>query len=90
MTILAATRKASQALALAVAARFFQAHAMVPIVRLQSISSDVRELAAVALAEGHGNVARLVADFDNGANRFDAPGEALFAAKVGETGGRCP
>jgi GNAT superfamily N-acetyltransferase len=34
--------------------------------------------------EGYGMVARLLAEYRSGANRFDAPGEALFACLAGD------
>ncbi|MGE3965806.1 MAG: GNAT family N-acetyltransferase [Planctomycetota bacterium] len=51
----------------------------------------VTELSAEAMAplmqeakrDGHGFVERLLREWDSGANRFDAPGEALFAKMQG-------
>lgn len=48
--------------------------------RLAELPEGVGELAERAAAEGHQNISTLVSEFLSGSNRFQAPGEALFAA----------
>ena len=47
--------------------------------QIRDLPPGLDELARAATDEGHQHVARLIGDFKTGANRFDAPGEALFA-----------
>lgn len=47
------------------------------------LPEDIDSLADTAGDEGHAIVARLAADFRSGENRFDAPGEGLWEARVG-------
>ena len=48
--------------------------------RIQSVDSyDWTEILEASLSEGHRMVNRLLTDFRTGANRFDLPGEVLFA-----------
>ena len=48
--------------------------------RIQSVDSyDWTEILEASLSEGHRMVNRLLTDFRAGANRFDLPGEVLFA-----------
>jgi GNAT superfamily N-acetyltransferase len=44
-------------------------------------SSDIESLVAESEMEGWRFVRQLVSDFASGANRFDGPGETLFAAR---------
>ena len=57
------------------------------MIQLVRIFDDLPEgfdiLRAEAAAEGHQHMARLAADFESGAQRFDRDGEALLAAFVG-------
>lgn len=43
-------------------------------------TDELRHLAIEAAREGFGHLDRLVSDYADGSNRFDAPGEALFIA----------
>src|SRR4051812_20927661 len=49
-----------------------------------ALPPDVERLAAEAREEGFHHVERLVAEWEAGLNRFDAPGEALFVARNGD------
>ncbi len=51
------------------------------IIKVTELPKGMASLAAVAHAEGYGMLDRLMVDFNTGANRFDLPGEALFAAE---------
>jgi GNAT superfamily N-acetyltransferase len=56
----------------------------VDIVRLRELPPDrLAELVAEAEQAGHRFPRRLVEEWDSGANRFDGPGEVLFAAVAG-------
>lgn len=56
----------------------------IAVVRLERLPADrLAELVAESEAEGLRFVRRLVSDWEAGANRFDRPGEALFAALAG-------
>jgi len=49
------------------------------MIEIKNVDSyDWVELMACCQNEGFGMVSRLLADFEQGANRFDEPGEALF------------
>ena len=48
--------------------------------RLHEIPESVHSLAEIASAEGHNNVLTLLQEYESGLNRFNKPGEALFAA----------
>jgi GNAT superfamily N-acetyltransferase len=47
---------------------------------VDELPAEADELAAIARAEGFGMLDRLIADWDDGSNRFDAPGELVLAA----------
>ena len=50
--------------------------------RVAVLPAQINVLAALACAEGHGHVDRLIQDFASGNNRFDGRGEALFVATI--------
>jgi len=53
--------------------------------RIQAVDPyDWMEILRASREEGHRMVERLLNDFRSGANRFDQPGEALFAHLAGE------
>lgn len=52
--------------------------------RINALPDDIDGLLVQSIDEGFNFVRRLIADFDTGKNRFDQPGEALFAALDGE------
>jgi GNAT superfamily N-acetyltransferase len=43
------------------------------------LPSGIHDLACLARDSGHHHLDRLITEFETGANRFDKPGEALFA-----------
>lgn len=45
---------------------------------------DWTDILRASLAEGHNMIARLLADFRGGVNRFDVPGEVLYAHLSGQ------
>lgn len=49
------------------------------------VSKEIRNLAAIAEADGHRNINTLISEFETGVNCFDKPGEALFGAYNGTT-----
>jgi GNAT superfamily N-acetyltransferase len=49
---------------------------------VERLPAGIGDLEREATAEGHRNMARLVADWHSGTVRFDRPGEALIAAQV--------
>jgi len=49
-------------------------------VRLNDLPASLGDLAADAEREGHRFLGRLTREWESGLNRFDRPGEALFAA----------
>lgn len=51
---------------------------------LHEISEDIHKLAGIAKDEGHNNIRTLVLEYESGQNRFQKPGEALFAAYENE------
>ncbi|MCP3974740.1 MAG: GNAT family N-acetyltransferase [bacterium] len=55
------------------------------VVRVFDLPAGYAELRAESVAEGYGHLQRLEVDWADGTNRFDEPGEALFAAFVGDT-----
>jgi GNAT superfamily N-acetyltransferase len=56
----------------------------IDLARVAEFSSDhLTELVAESERDGWRHVRRLVEEWESGANRFDGPGEALFAARVG-------
>ena len=50
---------------------------------IAALPDDIRGLLETSEAEGHTLVRRLVEEWDDGSNRFDAPGEAIVEARVG-------
>jgi len=64
---------------------------MATIVRITDLKLDaLRELRVESLQEGFSFIERLCAEWISGANRFDAPGEALFlAVSEGQVVGVC-
>lgn len=52
--------------------------------RVTNLPDGIIDLAAVAAAEGHYMLDRLVAEWRSGDNRFNAAGEALFATGEGQ------
>lgn len=48
--------------------------------QISVLAPEILELEAEAVAEGFRFLTRLVADWKNGANRFDQPGECLLGA----------
>ncbi|KAA5844745.1 GNAT family N-acetyltransferase [Pseudomonas chlororaphis] len=48
--------------------------------QISALAPDILVLEAEAIAEGFRFLTRLVADWKNGANRFDQPGECLLGA----------
>jgi GNAT superfamily N-acetyltransferase len=64
--------------------------AIVELERLRTLPDDFARLAQPAAQEGFAFLERVRAEWIGGANRFDDPGEALFAARVrGELAGLC-
>jgi len=57
--------------------------ASITISPLSLPASALFPVAAEARAEGHAFIDRLLAEWDNGINRFDRPGECLLAAREG-------
>jgi GNAT superfamily N-acetyltransferase len=56
----------------------------ISIIRLDRLPTDrLVELVTESQATGWSHMRRLVEDWDSGQNRFDGPGEALFAAVTG-------
>lgn len=58
---------------------------MIRVEPVTELPRDIETLRAEADADGIRNVGLLVADWSSGAERFDKPGEALFAAFDGDT-----
>ncbi|MCZ6643720.1 MAG: GNAT family N-acetyltransferase [Gammaproteobacteria bacterium] len=52
---------------------------------ITGVSKGIRNLAAIAEADGHRNINTLISEFEAGVNCFDKPGEALFGAYNGTT-----
>ena len=50
---------------------------------LDALPLDLGELVEVSLADGYDFVLRLQREWDDGANRFDQPGEVLLEARLG-------
>lgn len=56
---------------------------MFSVASVVALPTDIDSLAAVAADEGFRMVSRLAAEYRLGDNRFDGPGEALWAARAG-------
>ena len=54
------------------------------VTRIDALPAGLEDLIENALAEDFRAIARLRTEWDQGENRFDAPGEALFEARVGD------
>lgn len=54
----------------------------IEIRRIIALPDGFASLRGAAHAEGYAHIERLAADWESGAERFDKPGEALFAAFV--------
>ena len=50
------------------------------IIPITGVSKEIRNLAAIAEADGHRNINTLISEFEIGVNCFDKSGEALFGA----------
>ena len=50
---------------------------------IASLPADITALLEASQTEGHNLVRHLLDEWNDGSNRFDAPGEALFEARVG-------
>jgi GNAT superfamily N-acetyltransferase len=58
---------------------------MIRVARITQLPPDIRRLREEADRDGVRNMGLLINEWESGAERFDAPGEALFGAFDGDT-----